>query len=165
MGGQATQNRNRQPRIAVMDSATIDARRRLVLVRRDNIEHLILIGGPTDVVVEQNILRNAPADTAAPRTGLAGPSGIAPLRAPMAPGPDIPVRVRTTSPPSTSRPRLPPCRPDPPATDARSCPRQAPAGLRPRTGRSRLPSKAGLTPSQRPARRARRCRPPFQNQH
>src|ERR1700682_5361316 len=40
--------RNRQPRLAVLDSAIVDARRRLVLIRRDNVEHLILIGGPTD---------------------------------------------------------------------------------------------------------------------
>jgi flagellar protein FliO/FliZ len=49
--------RNRQPRLAVLDSAIVDARRRLVLIRRDNVEHLILIGGPTDVVVEENIVR------------------------------------------------------------------------------------------------------------
>ncbi|MCM2293712.1 flagellar biosynthetic protein FliO [Allorhizobium sp. BGMRC 0089] len=47
--------RNRQPRLQVLDAAAVDARRRLVLVRRDNIEHLILIGGPTDVVVESGI--------------------------------------------------------------------------------------------------------------
>lgn len=49
--------RNRQPRLAVLDHVSVDARRKLVLIRRDNIEHLILIGGPTDVVVEMNIVR------------------------------------------------------------------------------------------------------------
>jgi flagellar protein FliO/FliZ len=49
--------RGRQPRLAVIDAATIDGRRRLVLIRRDNIEHLLMIGGPTDVVVEPNIVR------------------------------------------------------------------------------------------------------------
>src|SRR5262249_9517856 len=33
----------------------------LVLIRRDNVEHLLIIGGPTDVVVEQNIVRAAAA--------------------------------------------------------------------------------------------------------
>jgi len=47
--------RNRKTRLAVMDAAAVDSHRRLVLVRRDDVEHLILIGGPTDVVVEQNI--------------------------------------------------------------------------------------------------------------
>src|SRR5690606_15055278 len=47
--------RNRAPRLAVVDAAAVDAQRRLVLVRRDNVEHLILIGGPTDVVIEPGI--------------------------------------------------------------------------------------------------------------
>src|SRR5262245_37354447 len=55
LGGAAT--RGRQPRLAVIDAATVDGRRRLVLIRRDNVEHLLIIGGPTDVVVEQNIVR------------------------------------------------------------------------------------------------------------
>lgn len=49
--------RGRQPRLAVIDAAAVDGRRRLVLIRRDNTEHLLMIGGPTDVVVEQNIVR------------------------------------------------------------------------------------------------------------
>jgi hypothetical protein len=47
----------RQPRLAVIDAATVDGRRRLVLIRRDNVEHLLMIGGPTDLVVEPNIVR------------------------------------------------------------------------------------------------------------
>ena len=39
-------------RLEVMDHASVDGRRRLVLVRRDDVEHLIMIGGPVDVVVE-----------------------------------------------------------------------------------------------------------------
>jgi hypothetical protein len=61
----ATSARGRQPRLAVIDAASVDARRRLVLIRRDNVEHLVLIGGPTDIVVEQNIVRAVPV--AAPR--------------------------------------------------------------------------------------------------
>ena len=56
----ATGGRGRQPRLAVVDAATVDTRRRLLLVRRDNVEHLIMIGGPTDVVIEANIVRAAP---------------------------------------------------------------------------------------------------------
>src|SRR5271155_1075061 len=66
--------RGRQPRLAVIDYASVDGRRRLILVRRDNVEHLLMIGGPTDVVVEPNIVRAvaAPRDTAAgrPTAGL-----------------------------------------------------------------------------------------------
>jgi hypothetical protein len=53
--GNAT--RGRQPRLAVIDAATVDGRRRLVLIRRDNVEHLLMIGGPSDLVVEPNIVR------------------------------------------------------------------------------------------------------------
>jgi hypothetical protein len=54
--------RGRQPRLAVVDAASMnDGRRKLVIIRRDNVEHLLMIGGPTDVVVEQNIVRAAGA--------------------------------------------------------------------------------------------------------
>jgi flagellar protein FliO/FliZ len=49
--------RGRQPRLAVVDAAFVDARRRLVLIKRDNTEHLLMIGGPTDIVIESNITR------------------------------------------------------------------------------------------------------------
>ncbi|MBP1875348.1 hypothetical protein J2Z19_005084 [Ensifer adhaerens] len=54
--------KNRQPRLAVLDAAAVDTRRRLVLVRRDDVEHLIMIGGPTDIVIESRI---APIDESA----------------------------------------------------------------------------------------------------
>lgn len=55
--------RNRQPRLQVLDAAAVDARRRLVLVRRDNVEHLVMIGGPTDIVIESRILPETEAET------------------------------------------------------------------------------------------------------
>ncbi|EJT05456.1 flagellar biosynthetic protein FliO [Rhizobium sp. CCGE 510] len=51
--------RNRQPRLQVLDAAAVDTRRRLVLVRRDDVEHLIMIGGPSDIVIESRILPGA----------------------------------------------------------------------------------------------------------
>lgn len=47
--------RHRRQRLAVIDATAIDNRRRLVLVRRDNVEHLILIGGGNDLVIEPAI--------------------------------------------------------------------------------------------------------------
>ena len=47
--------KSREPRLAVLDAAAVDTRRRLVLIRRDDIEHLIMIGGPTDIVIESGI--------------------------------------------------------------------------------------------------------------
>lgn len=76
-------NRGRMPRLAVIDAAAVDGRRRLVLVRRDNVEHLLMIGGPTDIVVEPNIVRAMPArDQMAARAAVGStepPPRIAPL--------------------------------------------------------------------------------------
>ena len=44
-----------QPRVEVLESTAIDADRRLVLVRCDKIEHLIMVGGPADLVVENDV--------------------------------------------------------------------------------------------------------------
>src|SRR5438034_763296 len=49
--------RGRQPRLGVLDAHSVDGRRKLVLIRRDNVEHLIMIGGPNDVVIESTIPR------------------------------------------------------------------------------------------------------------
>lgn len=61
----ANAGRARQPRLGVLDAFAIDARRRLVLIRRDNVEHLIMIGGPNDVLIESEIVR-APAQANMP---------------------------------------------------------------------------------------------------
>jgi flagellar protein FliO/FliZ len=71
--------RGRQPRLAVIDAATVDGRRRLVLIRRDNVEHLLMIGGPSDLVVEPNIVRAVPARDV-PRDQRGAPAGEAPAR-------------------------------------------------------------------------------------
>lgn len=44
-----------EKRLDVVDYANIDGRRKLVLIRRDDVEHLILTGGPVDVVIETGI--------------------------------------------------------------------------------------------------------------
>jgi flagellar protein FliO/FliZ len=62
--------RGRQPRLAVLEHTLVEGRRRLYLVRRDNVEHLLLIGGPTDIVVEPNIVR---ATAAAREAAVARP--------------------------------------------------------------------------------------------
>ena len=49
-------SRGRQSRLSIVDFASVDLGRRMILIRRDNVEHLLLIGGPTDVVIEPNIM-------------------------------------------------------------------------------------------------------------
>lgn len=63
MRGQAG-GRQRQPRLGIVDTYDLDRQRQLVLIRRDNVEHLIMLGGASDVVVETNILRSGARATA-----------------------------------------------------------------------------------------------------
>lgn len=64
-----------QKRLDVVEQATVDAKRKLLLVRRDDVEHLILTGGPVDIVIESGI--GAPRSPAETRTVSALP--LAPL--------------------------------------------------------------------------------------
>jgi flagellar biogenesis protein FliO len=79
-GGLGRIGRGRVPRLAIVDAMPVDGRRRLVLVRRDNTEHLILIGGPSDLVVEAAIQRPRQRPAARPQT--AGPQGAVQAAAP-----------------------------------------------------------------------------------
>ena len=47
--------RGRDRRLAVVETASVDARRKLILLRRDDVEHLIMTGGPVDVLIETGI--------------------------------------------------------------------------------------------------------------
>ncbi|MGZ5854668.1 MAG: flagellar biosynthetic protein FliO [Xanthobacteraceae bacterium] len=110
----------RQPRLAVVESAPIDDRRNLVIVRRDNVEHLLLIGGPTDLLVEPNISQSAvqparePEMAARPVPGVA-PNWTANTNWPPAPAPEV---VARAEPPQKAEPRIevrsePPVRSEP----------------------------------------------------
>ncbi|HZP21143.1 MAG TPA: flagellar biosynthetic protein FliO [Bauldia sp.] len=98
-GGLGTTVRGRLPRLAVIDALAVDNRRRLVLVRRDNVEHLLLIGGPADVVVESGIVRaravaqRQPA-SARPQSAAAEPAGETPPAAVAAPAVEPAAAVR-----------------------------------------------------------------------
>jgi flagellar protein FliO/FliZ len=60
-------------RVAVIDAIPVDRSRSVVLVRCDNIEHLLLIGGRADMVVEPNIIR-ATATREPARPTASGPA-------------------------------------------------------------------------------------------
>lgn len=64
--------RSRQPRLGILEETEIDARRRLLLIRRDNVEHLILLGQNGDIVIEQNITRVLQANVP-PQPSIAQP--------------------------------------------------------------------------------------------
>jgi flagellar protein FliO/FliZ len=74
-------------RLAVVEQAALDSRRRLVLLRRDGVEHLIMTGGPVDVVIETGIgahragAEGVPTTAATVYTRPARPLGSVPERA------------------------------------------------------------------------------------
>jgi len=108
----ANTQRGRMPRLAVIDAAAVDGRRRLVLVRRDNVEHLLMIGGPTDIVVEPNIVRAAAGRDQIPQRSNAEPPRLAPMPdasswADEAPRPEVldhPEQQMPEPPPRPARP-------------------------------------------------------------
>jgi flagellar protein FliO/FliZ len=138
----AVAGRGRQPRLAVIDGAEVYGRRRLILIRRDNVEHLLLIGGPTDLVIEPNIVRAvaAPASSRTPatvdtlpRTVPLGDAGTWPLQPEPAPMPR-PQRVPAAEEPGqwSVEPELPP--PPPPRRPSRQ-PADPLAGIAAEVGR------------------------------
>ncbi len=133
--------RNRARRLDIVDVFDVDRERQLVIVRRDNTEHLLLIGGPNDVLVEGTINRlegavGRPPETRAGPAAANWPAGPTspsreletPLPAPAAAAavnlpPDLfapaPTKSPTPPPPPPPGPRIsspaaPPPRPIPP---------------------------------------------------
>lgn len=47
-------------RLSIVESAALDGKRRLVLIRRDDTEHLVLIGAETATVIESGIAAPSP---------------------------------------------------------------------------------------------------------
>jgi flagellar protein FliO/FliZ len=83
--------RARGSRLGVVDVYGLDGQRQLVIVRRDNVEHLLMIGGPNDVVVEGNIVRattnGAVRDAAKPAAAVPPPQSEPAAELPPAPFP------------------------------------------------------------------------------
>lgn len=49
----------KEGRVRVVEACPVGPRHRLVLIRRDNVEHLLLLGPETSLVVEQGIESHA----------------------------------------------------------------------------------------------------------
>lgn len=104
--------RNRKARLAVMDATAIDNYRRLVLVRRDDVEHLLLIGGSADVVVESNIRLGASSvRPAAVQDTIYDQPDVVPEPPPPPPVMRPQPTARPTPPPPRPQPRVEPARP------------------------------------------------------
>ncbi|MFQ5774577.1 MAG: hypothetical protein ACE5GS_08680 [Kiloniellaceae bacterium] len=55
LGGALAPSRGKAPRLAVVEVKVIDSRRKLVLLRRDGCEHLVLLGPNQDLLVESGL--------------------------------------------------------------------------------------------------------------
>ncbi|KRE00214.1 hypothetical protein ASE63_09015 [Bosea sp. Root381] len=119
--------RARQPRLGVVDIHDLDRQRQLVLIRRDNVEHLVMIGGASDVVVETNIVRS-------------GGRAALPVQADLG-MPDRPLPFDTLVPPDALRPD--------PAEDLRRAPPPAPVAVASSGGELLSPQRP-LQPAPRP---------------
>jgi flagellar protein FliO/FliZ len=118
--------RARQSRLGLVDAFSLDGQRQLVLVRRDNVEHLVMIGGLNDVVIESQIIR-VHAQAAAPareKENLA----LHNAAAPKIPTPSQPAVAAAPIQP-LAPPARQPTRPEPPNIAAQT--RAAPGPLEP----------------------------------
>lgn len=65
LGGRIGSRNRGKSRIGVVELAPVDAKRRLVLVRRDGREHLILLGASSELLVESGFSPPGGAETKA----------------------------------------------------------------------------------------------------
>lgn len=105
-----------EKRLVVVDSATVDGKRKVMILRRDNVEHVIMTGGPQDLVIETGIavpepqpMRRPAAARAAAQAQPAKPSAPPDIATPAPP--DRPVsrdavdRLRDLARPAPLTPR------------------------------------------------------------
>ena len=91
-GGQ----RGKRSRLGVIDAFDIDRQRRLILLRRDNVEHLVMIGGPNDVLIEPTIRRGV-AQAARSQAASSGQPATTPTPANLHPR-EVPPPTRPSEP-------------------------------------------------------------------
>ena len=143
-----------QNRLGIIEGMALEGKRRLVIVRRDNVEHLLLIGGENDLVIEQGIQRQAAKASATTKAMTTPPPAVQkppakpqaakqPTQAPQAPQNQQantpaakPAPVKTQAPaPSPS----PTASPTPSPAPAQPTQAKAPAPAQPQTA---APTKA-----------------------
>jgi hypothetical protein len=149
--------RTRQPRLGVVDIHDLDRQRQLILVRRDNVEHLVMIGGASDVVIETNIMRSG-ARVAAPLASEGTPErplALDPMALPELPLRPEPAEEPRRAPPLAEPAPLPMTAPAPmPVPPAPSMPapppRQQPLTPPPRPTGQPLPPVPPVRPAPQP---------------
>lgn len=140
LGGRFSLRHHPELRLQVVDATAIDNRRKLVLVRRDNVEHLIVIGGQNDLVVETGIVAsvanvanvaNVSEQQRAPKRTNAQPAQPAmpsPAKRQTAEQHPAPVKAAPQTPAAPAAPAttvsVSPAKTEPPSVDMASIPAQ-----------------------------------------
>lgn len=73
-GGHASGRSSRTRRLEIVETKTVDGKRRLVLLRRDDVEHLVLTGPNSEILIEQGITGFVTTGAGAGSAPLAGPA-------------------------------------------------------------------------------------------
>ena len=97
-GAKERRRRAETARLSIVDVEEVDGRRRLVLIRRDRVEHLVMIGGPSDLVIESGIEGSSPQRS---ERDVQRPL-------PQRPTPPPPAPIATTAPVAAPEPVAPP---------------------------------------------------------
>lgn len=84
LAGAVVLPRGRQRRLSVVESVAVDGKHRLVLLRRDEVEHLVLLGPGPHLLVESGI--TPPPEALAGPEPPYGPAGPPPPAAPAEEG-------------------------------------------------------------------------------
>ena len=86
-------------RVQIVEQVQVDAKRQLLVIRRDNVEHLVMTGGPQDLLIEAGIpAAEKPAlparRQAVPQAADEAPKAPAPVAAAAMPEPPRPTVLR-----------------------------------------------------------------------
>ena len=108
-----TTRKGQEPRLTVREAVQVDHKRSLVLVRRDHVEHLLLIGGENDLLVEHHIMPHMP-----PQHQGQPPAGMA-RQMPAPPKPPAQTASNQTAANQTASLKRPQAHPAPVTTGAK----------------------------------------------
>lgn len=128
-----------QNRLRIIEGMALEGKRRLVIVRRDNIEHLLLIGGENDLVIEQGIQRQPAPVTRATKTA---PSATQKMMAPQ--DTPKPTQQKTAPPQSPPPPAQQPAAQQP-AAQPQNTPKPAPQPAAQANSTAKAPTQASAT--------------------
>lgn len=115
--GSIPKRRHGQRRLSIQETLIVDGKHRLLLVRRDDKDHLILVGGPNDLLIESDITPPPSTDEGAPGQGHGQRHGKSPGQASTGSEPRETHSPRASSAPFSA---LSPRPKDGPADDRRS---------------------------------------------